>query len=265
MESIQIALQDLPSKDLFTLLFSLAAFVISLIGLRRSSIERDRVFRSTLTDVLNKLMDSNIEFAKLQHDYASDQIYTNFIGSIFSQRNGFLVDQATYIASRIPTLVRTYELNTLATAHANQANFAEAEAHYKKAIQIAPNDIQMGQATRTFAQFLYAQGRFDEGRTEFKKAIAAFKREDNTAYYNQGLCYQSWWFGEKSFNRSPETAEEHFNKAREKFKMIDNKQWRERALSDLEASRNPTVGPQQHAPNAPVTTQGLPPSGGPYS
>ena len=112
VESTLTTLRDLSLKDLFTLLFSFAAFFISLIGIRRGSIERDRIFRSTLTDVLNKLLEGKIDFTKLQHEHAGDQNYLNLIGSVFSQRNGFFLEQATYITTQIPSLVRTYEWNT---------------------------------------------------------------------------------------------------------------------------------------------------------
>ena len=52
----------------------------------------------------------------------------------------------------------------------------------------------------------------------------------------QGIC-------ERDLARSPETAEGYFNTAREKFKKIDVRGWKEKLLSDLERACS-AAGPQ---------------------
>jgi tetratricopeptide (TPR) repeat protein len=260
MPSTPAAPTDLGLKDIITIVLgfitivlSSGAFVISLVANRRASIERERGFRVALTDTLNKLMDLKLDFAKLEHEQAGNVDYMNKIRGLFGQRNGFLVDQADFLASSIPSLVTTYEFTTIATASAEIGNMLHAEQNYLKAIEIAPNDMQRAQASHGYAHFLYRQSRIDAGRQQFENALGFAKGEDNYRHMTRASIYQTWGMCEIQFNRAPEPAKRYFAKAREEVDAIDVSAMRETALANLDAAiQTASRAPRQVTPQAPV-------------
>lgn len=246
------------TKDIISLSLSIAAFGLSIyatITAQKKSIdERQRTLRGQLTDVLGKVTALQLEAAKLQHEAKNDQEYLLTVRNVLGQQNGFLLDQAVFISGQIPTLVTTYELNTIALANAEAGNLLLAETYYKKAIDVAPNSLYKSQATRSYAAFLYPQGRLKEGREQFRKALDLIKGEDNLDRATNGYTYQMWALAESNFARSPEKANQYFESARKEYASIDVDFIRNMALASLDAAQRFPAS-QQLLPNSPMQSK----------
>jgi tetratricopeptide (TPR) repeat protein len=245
------------TKDLLSLALALAAFCLSiyatLTAQRKSVDERQRTIRGQLTDILAKLTALQLEAAKLQHEAKDDLDYLLYVNNVLGQQNGFFLDQAVYLSEQIPSLVTTYELNTIALANTNAGNFLQAERYYLKAIEIAPSDRYKALAVRSYASFLYPQGRLNEGREQFRRALDLMKGEDNLARWSKGYTYQMWGVSEISFARSQERANEHFENARREYASIDVDSVRNQAFASLDAAQY-SSGLQPPVPNVPLQT-----------
>ena len=164
-------------KDLASNGLALLALAFSIYATfkaeKNSREERKRTIRGQLTDVLGKLTSLNIDGAKLAHEARGDKNYAEFIGSALSQQNGFLLDQADFLSEQIPALVTTYEFNTIALACVNAGDTMRAEKYHRRAIAVAPPGLYKSQATRSYALFLFGQGRPKEGRQHFRSGVLA--------------------------------------------------------------------------------------------
>jgi tetratricopeptide (TPR) repeat protein len=224
-----------------------------LTARRKSIDEGQRTIRGQLTDVLGKLTALQLEAAKLQHEVKDDRDYLFYVNNVLGQQNGFLLDQAMYLSKQIPSLVTTYELNTIALANVNAGNLLQAEEFYVKAIEIAPSEIYEALSVRSYALFLYPQGRLQEGRQQFRRALDLIKGEDNHVRWQNGLTHQLWAVSELNFARSPERANEHFENARNEYASIDAEAIRNQAFASLDAARR-SPGSQPPMPNISLQT-----------
>ena len=127
--------------DQLAIWISLLAFVLSLAatlsGERRAREERRRTLRVQLSDVLDRLSSLQLENARLVHEARGDAAYVQAVGAALGQQNGFLLDQASFLAREIPSQVTTYEFNTLAAASFAAGNTIDAEKFHQCAIRAA--------------------------------------------------------------------------------------------------------------------------------
>ena len=152
------------------------------------------------------------------------------------QQNGFLLDQAFYLADQIPRLATTYEFNTIAGASFAAGNAMAAEKYNLKAIEVAHSEVYKAQATRSYAVFLFSQRRFVEGRAQFNKALALLKGgSDNLSRQTNGITYQTWAWNEQHLALSAQDANSLYDKARVEFSGIDVEFLRGSLLQGLEA------------------------------
>src|SRR5450432_1059654 len=183
--------KDLASNGLALLALAFSSYA-TFKAERNSREERKRTIRGQLTDVLGKLTSLNIDGAKLAHEARGDKGYAELIGGALSQQNGFLLDQADFLSEQIPSLVTTYEFNTIALACVNAGDTIRAEKYHRRAVAVAPPGLYKSQATRSYASFLFGQGRAKEGREHFRLALKLMKGEDNLTRWTNGTTYQ-WW------------------------------------------------------------------------
>jgi tetratricopeptide (TPR) repeat protein len=242
--------------DQASLILSALALMVSLVTTYRSEMrateERDRAVRGQLTDVLERLMSSNLENAKLFREAGrSDPLYYQAASSALLQRNGFLLNQATYLSDRIPHLVSAVELNTIAFTSANAGNLAVAESYYVRAIGAAPSDFQRALAIRSYANFLFGMTRTQEARESFKKAIGLLKGRDTLTKQTNGFTYQQWALAERLAGTSADRVDALFDEARKEYAAIESEYLRAQALELLAAAQLGVGGP---APTGPAPT-----------
>lgn len=227
------------------LVLSITATIISLI---RSRYEKQRIIRSELSDTLSQIISGTLENAKLYRDASNDPVYYQTVSSILNQQNAFLLNEAIYLIDQIPDLVTTIEYNTIAAANANSGQIIVAENYYLKAIAIAASNYHKALATRSYANFIFAQRRFEEGREQFRKSIALLKGGDNIVRLQNGLTYQIWAWNERNNAQSEGRPEELFESARTEFNGIDNEVAKQDAVKGLEATIK-NLQPPPHMPS----------------
>ncbi|WUR12193.1 hypothetical protein E7V67_021190 [[Empedobacter] haloabium] len=212
-------------KDDIALAVSILAFALSLfatvLGELRADDDKQRTVRSQLTEVLRGLMSVQMEHAKLMHESKDDAMYQTTGSAALGQQNGFLLDQAFYLADQVPHLVTTYEYNTMAVAGANAGNVLAAEKYYRKAVEVAYSPLYRSQAIRAYAMFLFAQHRFMEAREQFALALRQPLGRDNLSRQNDAVTYQSWAWNEQHLARSEQRARELYRKASDEISGID--------------------------------------------
>lgn len=248
--------------DKLPLILSGLAFALSLYVTfrteRRASDEKRRTIRNQLTDVLARLTSLQLKNAKLMHEAKGDALYMQSVNIALGQQNGFLIDQAFYLADQIPSLVTTYEFNTIAAASFGAGNVLAAEKYNLKAIEVAHSELYKAQATRGYAVFLFSQRRFVEGRDQFNKALALIKGgSDNLSRQTNGITYQTWAWNEQHLALSPQDANNLYDKARTEFSGIDVEFLRGSLLQGLEAVK----GTGSLPPPLPGSSQAVPQAG----
>ena len=175
-------MKKLNVNDKASLAMSGIALMLSIVayvnGEIKGASEQQRTMRSQLTNVLGRIISSNLENTKAFRDAGqSDPFYYQQVSSILNQQNAFLLQQAMYVSEQIPSLVTTVELNTIALANASAGDIVVAERYYKRAIDTSPSDYYKSLATRSYATFLFPQRRFEEGRDQFRKAVSLLKKK----------------------------------------------------------------------------------------
>jgi len=240
-------------KEKIPLALSILAFALSLFATltteRRAADEKRRTVRNQLTDVLARVTSLQLENAKLMHEAKDDAFYRQSVNLALGQQNGFLLDQAFYLADQIPALVTTYEFNTIASASFSAGNVLATEKYHLKAIEVAHSDLYKAQATRSYASFLFTQRRFVEGRHQFNKALTLLKGGgDNLTRQTNGITYQMWGWNEQHLALGAQDAKNLYDKARAEFSGIDVEFLRGSLLQALEAVES-FNSPKPVAPN----------------
>jgi len=214
----------------------LLSIVATVISIHRKKRESQRIIRSQLTDVLSRIVSTNLESIKLQHRKArKNPEYYNAIVGILSQQSASLLQQALYLIEQIPGLVASIEYGTIATANLNAGDIIQAENYYQKAIQVASNEYYRSLAIRNYGLFLFQHHRFEEARDQYRKSISCLKGSDNLIRYTNGTTYKFWAINELNFAKAPKRAEELFESARTEFNAIDHEVTRSNFLQLLES------------------------------
>lgn len=249
-------------KDDIAIWISLLAFVLSLVATfsseRRAREERRRTLRVQLSDVLDRLSSLQLENARLLHEARGDTAYVQSVGAALAQQNGFLLDQASFLAREIPSLVTTYEYNTLATASFAAGDVIATEDYHRQAIRSAGLPLYEAQATRGYAVFLFSQRRFPEARAQFAAALALAGDGDNLARQTNGLTYQAWAWHERYVAMDETRASELLERARAAYGAIDIEFLRISMLQALDQATMPGSPPSAVAPRTPRVDASLP-------
>lgn len=231
------------SQDTIAIWLSALAFALSLFatlsGETRARQERLRTLRAQLSEVLDRLASLQLENARLMHEARGDTAYLQSVGGALAQQNGFLLDQAAYLADQIPALVTTYEFNTIAGASFASGNVLAAEKYHRLAVASARLALYKAQATRGYAVFLFTQRRFAEARAQFEAALALVATNDNLARQTNGLTYQTWAWNERFLAMDGAAAARLLDKARAEYAAIDIEFLRVSMLQALDAAAQP--------------------------
>jgi hypothetical protein len=200
-------------KDKLTIGVSVIALVMSVAatinGEIKAQYEEKRIIRSQLTDVLSRMIKLNMESAKIAKEVGmADPEYHQQLSSIIGQENGFLLQQSMLLSEQIPELISAVDLNTIAFANFNSGDTMTAEVYHLKAIDRCRNDYQKSLATRSYAEFLFMQRRYEEGRERFKTAVTLLKGNDNVIRYTKGMIYQRWAVFESTIGSPPARVDE---------------------------------------------------------
>ena len=243
------------TKDLISISLSILAFVLSgsatIISLFRARQEKQRAIKREITDTLGRIVATALDSAKAYRETAqSDPNYFQAVSSILNQQNTFLLNQATYLAEQVPTLITAVEYNTIAMATANAGDLIAADRYYKKAVDASTNPYFRALAMRSYANFLFSQHRFDEARKLFKQAVGLLAGTGDFVHFTNGFTYQMWAWNELNLARAKGQADVYFEIAANEFMAIENMPVRSDALMRLQLARS--GDPAGHPANKPA-------------
>lgn len=246
--------RNLSAKDRVTLSLSTLALTLSLFAtgwsILQGRYEQQRLLRSQLSEVLMRIVSTDVEQMKLPHDL-KDQAYVQNISNALGYQHNFLLRQAMFLADQIPALVTDVEYNTIAVGNQSSGDFLNAEKYFKRSIDVAPNAQYQSVALGSYANFLFLTHRFEEARKEYQMALSALVGNDNSTRYGRGLLYQEWAGDELNLANSATRSLELFESARNEFNGIDVEPMKRSALQSLQAAEEgqvtqvspPPVGP----------------------
>ena len=243
------------TKDLISVSLSVLAFILSgsatIISIVRARQEKQRAIKREITETLGRIVSTALDSAKAYRETAqSDPAYFQAVSSILNQQNTFLLNQATYLAEQVPTLMTAVEYNTIASATASAGDLIAADRYYKKAVDVAPNGYFRALALRSYANFLFQQQRFDEARRLFKQSVALIAGTGDFVHFTNGFTYQMWGWNEANLAHAKAQADVYFEIAANEFMAIENVQVRSDSLMRLQLAR--AGDPQAHPANTPA-------------
>ncbi len=265
--------KSLKLSDRLSIFISTAALLISIFATVKGEMngekERERTVRSQLTDVLGRIealsidgtnlsKENDLERLKIENsesEFEKNQarikaLYAQNVLSMISRQVSGLLDQATYLSDQIPQLVTTIEYNTIASAFSSSNQALKAEVYFKKAIDLAPDAFMKSGATRTYAMFMFPQGRIPEGRELFRQSLTYLKGQDNLVLYENGLTCQYWGMLEKNSGGNSDESNRQFQEAQNYFSRITVEPVKINLLNALEAAKNSKFGNLNQQPVA---------------
>ena len=209
--------------------------------------ERRLTLRRALTDLLSRIIRAQLDNARLLKEHASDAAYIQIVSSTLNQENAFLLSEATLLIAQIPDFVGTVEYNTVAYSLANAGEVVRAEEYYRRAIGVAKSPFERTMAQRSFAAFLFTNGRFEEARALYRDALTQLPEGDPIARQVNGYTLQGWAWNEAFVARDAASADRLFALAQREFEALENPMMRHQLLAALAAARHGMTPPGANA------------------
>ena len=218
---------------------ALAVSILSaLYSFRLQRLDSRRSTRDQLSESINDLIRLNAENNTMwlvppeQRDYS----YYQKQGSI-TQTAVAIARQAVYLVEQQPGLATDIEYYTIAQGLVMAGDSAAADDYWKKAISAAPNSFYKIVNTRSYADFLFNQGKHETGRSLYQNALAMVDNDTDHNKYTNGFTYQMWMVSESN-HRFWEEADGNYNRGRRIFESISNPYLKEGALAAIEQARH---------------------------
>jgi hypothetical protein len=158
-------------KDALTLLFSVLALAFSIIALIQKNSETKRMIRGLIADAISKLISTETEIRRITNEIRAnnDNPHLRSIRNALVQQREAIAQQALYLIPQVAErFVTAVDYATLARALATDDTDL-ADCYWNKAINTS-RGISQGRHTRSYAQFLFSQQKYEKGRATFKKA-----------------------------------------------------------------------------------------------
>ena len=221
------------SKDVLTLVVSFCALGLSIQGYFQRRAENAISLRKQLTEMLEKITDLNTEVAKFRSLKDKEGYPANYPGVLNDQRR-FFARQAAYLAARIETMTSPYEYLLIAAALNDVEAVDQAEEYFKKALGMKNTPMEDARIARAYAQFLFSQGRAEEGRNQFSKLEAKMHGLSDVEIAFRANTYERWASAEYDFMRTDQ-ALALLRQAAEIYAKFHHPVRREREVARVEA------------------------------
>jgi tetratricopeptide (TPR) repeat protein len=179
-------------------------------------IQERHALRSELSDTLDRMITSQIDFSKLYQEVMSDPnesstAYLQNVSTAYTQQNSTLLERAMILADEIPELVTWSDYATIAQANFNVSDVPRAEIYYQRAINSADSDLHKVFAKRGYASFLFQINRVDDARQQYQEAAELARQltdqGEEMIHMITGFTYQGWALAEASKGNSAEAAD----------------------------------------------------------
>jgi tetratricopeptide (TPR) repeat protein len=225
---IKTGWSEASAKDVATIAVSTLAFGISVLTLSQKTNESKVGLRKQLTDILEKLHETNVENTKA-NDPNFRSSYPQNYGRLISDRRRFLVRQAKYISEQIPILVSPYEMMFIAVGLEDIDDASEADKWFQRAIRKASTEFDKVIVRRQYGRSLFRNGQFVDAREQYKAALNIFRHTSDKHLIYQGDTYERW-AGMEADCGDPREASRLYDRAILEYERIRADGLRERQL-----------------------------------
>jgi tetratricopeptide (TPR) repeat protein len=221
---IQAATSSRPWYQNVSALLSIIALLFSFgttyVSYRRTTVQDIQNARQELRGLLQRLAALPKENVEAGKKYADDPASRNMVGGFINQENTLLARNAAELAKKLPaTAVSATEYYAIAGALQSAYDLAAANEFLEHAIKANPDFNTEISALRMAAGMKFLQGRPEDGRVEYQRALAIFSKypqyDPFTKASTNVLTELSWAFSEAN-NNALSLATEHVENA-EKF------------------------------------------------
>jgi len=235
------------TKDYITLTISTLAFIVSVISsviaMSRQKGQIRTTIREQFSRIVQELITTLADNSVLQSEPLNERdglFYSK--SSSFSHKLSSLARQASALIALEPMIAFDVELSAVAQALNIVGDMPQADNFFQQAIKASPSDFYKIINLRMYAEFLFQQGKHQQGRKVFEDALGIF---DNNSDFNKaanGYTYQVWFISEVWNIPSPHgQAEECYKNARGLMESISSSTYRMNLLQSLETARKASL------------------------
>ncbi len=196
------------------LLFSFGTTGVSYV---RTHAQDTQALRSDLRGLLQRLAALPKENFEITKKYADDPVTVSNLAGIINQENILLARQAAQVARRLPReQVSATEYNSIGAALQNGYDIAGAMTFYGLAERASTDLADEIGAQRSAAGLLFATGKPEAGRAEYRKALNVFARYHGYDEYTQKTTHvltELNWAAAEAYGGSGEAARGHVENA----------------------------------------------------
>jgi len=180
--------RDIPTiVSVLALIFSLGTTFVSYQKSKAEDIQASRAELRSLLQRLAALPKENLEITK---QYADDAVGRSFASGYIAQETSLLARQAAEIANGLPRRqVTSAEYQAISLALWNSGDAVAALPFASRAVESATDAASAANALRAYAGDLFATGQPEQGREQYRKALAIFDRYPGYGNYYQGSTH----------------------------------------------------------------------------
>jgi tetratricopeptide (TPR) repeat protein len=232
----------------WTIGISIIALIVSVLSvifsLKNQSIQIQTTVRDQLDSVVQDLVKTLADsFISLSQDRSNPSWYST--NAVLSMKLSSLSRHAKALIEQEPATVTDIEYSVVAQACSMANDLPQASIYWQKAVESSPSPYYKVVNLRSFADFQYRQGRYEEGRALYQQALGIMDNSNDFQKQTNAWTYQMWCVSEtlnlpNQFNKS----DEYYRDARAILETIANPAVKANCLKALEVARQTSVNSQ---------------------
>lgn len=189
------------------------AMISAFASITLQRFDSRRSTREQLVEIVREMIKLNAESHSLWFvsEEDRDPQYYYRLGTT-SQVAASLARHAVYLTSQYPDQVSDVEYHALAQTLVLAGDPAQAEVYWQRAIEASSNDFYRVVNTRMYADYLFRQGRYDEGRRQYASVLRVEESDSDTQKMTNAFTCQMWMVNEIG-EGFPENGEHHRRRA----------------------------------------------------
>lgn len=251
------------TKDIITLGISVLALTLSVVSTIysawRQRREAERQFRQRITDITDTLINSVAKVTLMDY-LPSDQRSSNheYVRGTEIQRIAARVRQADYlITDDTARLLTDVDYLAIAQAFGLVGDSVQAERYWALTLEFSQRPFYSATNRRLYGFYLFSQGRPDDGRGQYERAIRdvteSQETRDDQKCVEVGWIYEDWMQSEARF-QFPDRAQAMRDRAKAAYQKIGDEAQRQWRLANLERTLQLYSGQAPPEASAPGTT-----------
>ena len=242
--NVQNRLTNTPESlvpQIWTICISILALIVSVLSaifsVSRQNIQIQTSVRDQLGSVVQDLIKTLADCSTLlSQDRSNPSWYST--NATLSTKLQSLSRHATALIEQEPATVTDIEYSVIAQASAMANDLPQALIYWKKAVKSSPSSYYKVVNLRSFANFQYTQGRYEEGKALYQEALGIMDNSDDFQKQTNAWTFQMWCVSESvnlpgQFNKS----DEHYREARAILETIGNPVVKANCLMALEVAQ----------------------------